>query len=509
MVDLSKGFENPLLNDDDFEDGFRKDVSDTPVFDGGDDVPLPDFGVDDLVLADPVVSDVQLSDGTSYSDAENEFVHDFFDDSVDVSDGGVQLSDVAESRLHVEDDESSDYDDEDDLLDFIHGEDDSVSDYDSVAVKAHRALSDYGDDDEDEADSFRLDPVLNLAIDMGASDVHISANDFVSFTILGDIVRIEDFGILSSQNTQNAYIEIVSHQSQSAFNQEFLLDSSYVIRTGAHVGRRLRLNVTKSYANISMVLRVIADTIPDPEDLNVPTDLMRWTKLPNGLVFLNGPTGVGKTTTLASLMRRMQMTRAQKLLTFENPIEFNYGTVGKALVTQHELGMDTRTFAQGLKGAMREAPNIIMVGEVRDNIEINALLTAAETGHLAVSTMHTISAPAAIDRIMSQFRGDDQGRVLNTLSNVCRGIANQVLLKSIDGKSRFAVFEVLNVDSKVRLLIAQGDVQGIRDYQIENKITMEHNLVRSVLSKKCTTDEALYSASDPILFEEILKNRAV
>jgi twitching motility protein PilT len=208
-------------------------------------------------------------------------------------------------------------------------------------------------------------------------------------------------------------------------------------------------------------------------------------------------------TTLASLVKRIQLTRHQKIITLERPVEFIFGSAFNSLVTQREIGRDARQFSTALDSAMRQAPDIIMVGEVRNKIEVNELLRAAETGHLTISTMHTNSAAATLNRIKSLYEGDDQLRVLASLSDVARGFANQVLLPTVDGQSRFAVWEVLTVTEAVAQLILAGDVKGIRDYQMSRGITMEHALVAAVEAGKCTPEAAFRKSASPHLFLQL------
>lgn len=210
-------------------------------------------------------------------------------------------------------------------------------------------------------------------------------------------------------------------------------------------------------------------------------------------------------TTLASIIKRKQETSAEKIITVESPVEFQYGTEGKALVWQREVGRDTRSFANAMKSAMRQAPDTMVIGEVRDRREIDALLFAAETGHLAISTMHTNSASATVSRIKSLFIGDEQARVMATLADVSRGYANQVLLKSLSEDSRFAVREVLEFNPEVSKLLSVGDVEGIRNYQIENEITLEHNLVKAISEGKCSVQEARSKSSYPLFFDELVE----
>lgn len=224
--------------------------------------------------------------------------------------------------------------------------------------------------------------------------------------------------------------------------------------------------------------------------------------LHNGIVTHNS-------TTLASMLRRIQLERPQKIITLERPIEFVYPDNGKALVVQREIGKDARSFSKALDSAMRQAPNIIMVGEVRNRDEVNELLRAAETGHLTISTMHTNSAAATINRIKSLYEGDDQLRVLASLSDVARGFANQVLVKTLDGKGRFAVREVLSIDKEISKLILKGDVEAIRNIQIKRGLTMEHELVKAIKDGKCTINAARSQSSYPALFDELLRKEGL
>lgn len=388
------------------------------------------------------------------------------------------------------------------IIDDDEDEDDE-DDYPPRAKSSFELLD--TEDDLDELGGFNLDAVISKAIESNASDIHINADDEVAFTILNDIYRMSEFGMLTPNITQRLQLEIISHVLESDFVQELELDTAYVVKTGKHAGRRLRLSVGKSFGNIFMVFRVISDRIPTPEELGITGTLLDWCQLPNGLVMMNGPTGTGKSTTLASLVRQIQLTRRQKIITIEKPIEYVYGTDGLGLVTQREVGKDSRTFAGALTSAMRQAPKIILIGEVRNKVEVNELLRAAETGHLAISTMHTNSAPATINRIKSLYEGDDQIRILGSLADVSRGFANQVLVKTPDGKGRFAIREVLEVNETVSSLILKGDVAGLQKYQMGEKITMDHELVRAAAGNFCTVAEARAQSAMPNRFDRILK----
>lgn len=211
-------------------------------------------------------------------------------------------------------------------------------------------------------------------------------------------------------------------------------------------------------------------------------------------------------TTLASLLNAAIQERAQKIITIERPIEYVFANNGKGFVTQREVGPDTREFATALDSAMRQAPDIIMIGESRNREEIDQVLRAAETGHLAFTTMHTNSAAATINRIKSLFDGSEQRRVLSTLSDVARGFANQVLVPTSDGTSRFAIREVLPFTEEVSALVADADVKGIRNFQIENHITMEDGLVKAVIDGRCTLEAAKSQSAYPHMFDQMIKD---
>lgn len=396
----------------------------------------------------------------------------------------------------------------DSLEDLLAG--DEVESEDEEDAEEPDQYSYYEDDEEEDLlQGFDLDSVLADAIDEDASDVHLSPNHPVSFSILGEIHKKDHYAPLNGTMTQRVIQAILTHVLETSFIENLELDTSYVLKSGRHKGRRMRLSVGKTFGEVFMVFRVISDDIPPPDVLGIPQEMVGWTDLSNGLVMMNGPTGTGKSVTLASMLRRIQMERASKIITIERPVEFIYGPEGRSMVTQREVGKDARAFADALTSALRQAPDIIMVGEVRNQDEVNELLRAAETGHLAISTMHTNSAANTITRVKSLYTGSEQARILGSLSEVSRGFANQVLVLSPDGKSRSAVREILTIDEEVSRLILLGDARGIRDYQIERSITMEHGLAEAVVSGKCTAEEARAKTAYPTLLERLLSDVGV
>ena len=210
-------------------------------------------------------------------------------------------------------------------------------------------------------------------------------------------------------------------------------------------------------------------------------------------------------TTMASILREIQLTQEKKIITIEKPIEAIFPDDGKALVVQRAIPEDCVDFEFGLTGAMRQNPDYILIGEVRNQTEVSEFLRAAETGHLAMSTIHTVNNVTTLNRIRSLFSGEEQRRILATLGDVLRGIVNQQLVMRKDGTGRFAVREALTIDYKIRRLIAEDNFQAIRDFQEANGNTMEQQLAKAVLADKCTLEEARSKAPDQIYFDHVFE----
>lgn len=350
-----------------------------------------------------------------------------------------------------------------------------------------------------------IDQILTEAIITGASDVHIAADLMVSMTRNGDIIRYDGYAI-PDEETMHEIVHngILSHQQQSAFNREYEFEGAYTLMYGPMAGRRTRLTIGKTFGKYFMVFRIISEYIPSIEELKIDEEIIKWSHYPNGLFLLCGPTGSGKSTTLASVIHNLQMTTRKKIITIEKPIEYIYPDDAPSLVVQRDVGEDTRGFYEGLTSAMRQSPNVILLGEVRNTEEVTELLRAAETGHLAISTMHTNSVATTINRIQNLFSGNEQRRIMSTLADTMRGVGNQVLVKTKDGEGRFAVRELLTINDEIKELIVKGDIRGIRRYQIEREATMEHNLAKAVQEGKCHYEDALGQTADPILFNKLL-----
>lgn len=357
---------------------------------------------------------------------------------------------------------------------------------------------------EEGMDILNIDDALRQGVEYGASDIFIKANSPVWYRVNGIMFPLKRFQWVNQEGIFPLAMGMILNELSRQFTQDLELDTSYVIQEGEHEGARFRVNFIKSDGNgVTLVFRYINPHIETPESLGLPDDVIEWADMPRGLVLVTGPTGSGKSTSLSSLIRRIQLNTRKHILTIEKPVETVYPKDGLSLVTQREVGEDTLSFANALTSAMRDAPDVILVGEMRTNEEISATVEAADTGHLTWSTLHTKSAEETILRILSKFEGEDKADILARLSSNLVGIMAQQLLQRKDGNGRIAVHEVLHVDRDVSEMILKGDVHGIHDYMMEKRISMDHQLLRMVTEDSISYSEALGHAMNPNEFEEL------
>jgi twitching motility protein PilT len=260
--------------------------------------------------------------------------------------------------------------------------------------------------------------LLEHCLLMGGSDLHLAAGAAPTARVNGELVQIDGFTVLLPDVIERLVFAILTERKIAEFGEELELDTSY-----ASPGKsRFRMNVFRQRGSVGAVLRTIPFHIPDFQSLHMPAVITTFAQLPRGLVLVTGPTGSGKTTTLASLLDIINRTKAVHILSCEDPIEFLYSHQ-KAIVNQREVGADTKTFASALKRALREDPDVIVVGEMRDYETIHMALTAAETGHLVFATLHTQSAPQTVDRIVDVFPPDQQGQIRVMLATTLQAVA--------------------------------------------------------------------------------------
>jgi twitching motility protein PilT len=303
---------------------------------------------------------------------------------------------------------------------------------------------------------FDFADVLTRMAEERASDVHLSPGFPPAMRVRGRIVPIEEYGPLSSQATRDTVYSLLNDDQRKRFESRKQLDLAYAVPGVA----RFRVNCFFQRGAISAAFRRIPHEIPELQELGLPAILEDFTRKPRGFVLVTGPTGSGKSTSLAAMMDIINREREEHILTIEDPIEFLHNHK-KCIVNQREIGADAEDFSLALKSALREDPDVILVGEMRDLETISTALTAAETGHLVFATLHTQSTAQTVDRIIDIFPANQQSQVRMQLSIALQGIVTQQLLPTSDGAGRVVACEVLVPTPAVRNLIREGKTHQI------------------------------------------------
>ncbi|TML84172.1 MAG: type IV pilus twitching motility protein PilT, partial [Actinobacteria bacterium] len=303
--------------------------------------------------------------------------------------------------------------------------------------------------------NFDFADILLEVIEADASDLHLTAGSPPMVRERGRL-RPLDYPNLTPQDTREIVYSILNNEQRKRLETDWQIDLSYSVPSKA----RFRVNAFFQRASIGAVMRTIPSDIPHLEELGLPPVLLEFTRKPRGFVLVTGPTGSGKSTTLAAMVDRINEERDEHILTIEDPIEFLHRHK-KCIVNQRELGTDASTFALGLKAAPRQDPDVILVGEMRDLETMATALTAAETGHLVFATLHTQDTAQTVDRIVDAFPPAQQHQVRVQLSIALQGIVTQQLLQTADGKGRVCATEVLVPTPGVRNLIREGKTHQI------------------------------------------------
>jgi twitching motility protein PilT len=307
--------------------------------------------------------------------------------------------------------------------------------------------------------SVELLDLMALADERGASDVHLAPGRKPAFRVHGEMTPVEEYPGISAEESTRLLYSILRDDQRLDLDQRWEIDLSYALNLGArHV--RFRINMHRQYRGLSAVFRLIPDKILTPEQIGLEDAIVALTQLPRGLVLVTGPTGSGKTTTLATMLDQINRSRPYHILTIEDPIEFLHPEQ-RCVVTQRELGAHTQSFANALRSALREDPDVILVGEMRDLETIALALTAAETGHLVFATLHTTDASQTVDRIIDVFPAEQQGMVRSQLGSVLQAVVCQVLLPKEGGKGRVAAREILLASPAIGNLIRESQTQKI------------------------------------------------
>jgi len=304
--------------------------------------------------------------------------------------------------------------------------------------------------------SFDFAELLMEVLHRRASDLHVTAGQHPVIRVRGRLVQLEDYPVLTTVATREVIYSILTNDQRQRLETDWQLDFAYAIPGVA----RFRVNAYVQRQAISAAFRLIPQELPSIDDLGLPAVLHDFARRPRGMVLVTGPTGSGKSTSLAGIIDEINRTREEHILTIEDPIEFLHKHK-KCIVNQREIGSDAQSFASALKGALRQDPDVILVGEMRDLETIHTALTAAETGHLVFATLHTQDTPQTIDRIIDVFPPEQQQQVRVQLSVALQGIVTQQLLPTLDGSGRIAACEVLVPTPAIRNLIREGKTHQI------------------------------------------------
>ena len=340
----------------------------------------------------------------------------------------------------------------------------------------------------------RIDAFLEIGKQQGGSDIHFTVGLPPLVRLDGELLPIK-YRPLSEDECDAIVVEILSQAQEQVFRAQGALDFAYQT---PELGR-FRINVCRHRKGLAAICRVIPDDVPDLATLGLPRVLAQFTRLSNGLVLVTGPAGTGKSTTLAAMIREINVQRSLNVITLEDPVEFVHVSQ-RAQVVQREVGTHVPSFKEGLRAALRQDPDVILVGELRDAETITLALEAAETGHLVLGTLHTRGAAQTIDRIVDAHPSDNQAQVRHSLADNLKAVISQELVRAADGRGRRAALEVLVVTVAVQQMIREG-----KSFQIPGAITtgkrlgmqlMDQSLLALVRAGEVDPDEAFLKAED-------------
>ncbi len=350
----------------------------------------------------------------------------------------------------------------------------------------------------------KIDAFFKLMNEQGASDLHLTTGQQPALRIRGEIERIK-YRVLDSDELRGMLYEIAPEDKIKVFEETGDIDFGYEIPGLA----RYRSNFFMQKNGVAAVFREIPDTIMTIEQLKLPAVIGKLATLPRGLVLVTGPTGSGKSTTLAAIVHEANRSRKDHIITIEDPIEFVHQSQ-MCIVNHREVGLHTKTFSSALRGALREDPDIILVGEMRDLETISLAVEAAATGHLVFSTLHTSSAPKTVDRVIEVFPHDQQEQMRSTLSDGLRAVVAQVLFKRVDIKGRVAALEILIGTAAVRNLIREAKTHQLPSMLQTGKkygmVLLDDSIMDLLNKGMISPDDAYMKANDKGRFRPLLQN---
>jgi twitching motility protein PilT len=338
--------------------------------------------------------------------------------------------------------------------------------------------------------------LLLEVIERNASDLHLTAGAHPTVRVRGRLMALEDYPVMTTEQTREIVYSILTNDQRQRLETDWQIDFAYAVPNQA----RFRVNAYYQRAAIGAAFRLIPFSIKTVAELGLPSIMHDLARKPRGFVLVTGPTGSGKSTSLAAVVDEINASREEHIMTIEDPIEFLHGHK-KCIVNQREIGSDAKSFASELKGALRQDPDVILVGEMRDLETIHTALTAAETGHLVFATLHTQDTPQTIDRIIDVFPAEQQQQVRVQLAVALQGIVTQQLLPTADGVGRVAACEVLLATPAIRNLIREGKTHQIySSLQTGGSLgmqTMDAALATLVRADKITQKMAESRSSTP------------
>jgi twitching motility protein PilT len=353
-----------------------------------------------------------------------------------------------------------------------------------------------------------IDRLLEHVVAHNASDLHVTVGSRPIVRVHGTLRRVEEEPVMTPEMTREMFYRILSTEQQKHLEIKRQLDLAYSVPGLA----RFRVNIYSQRESLAGAFRLIPTELKTLEELGLPAHLHDLTRKPRGIVLVTGPTGSGKSTTLAALIDEINRTRYDHIITIEDPIEFLHRHKN-CIVNQREIGADALSFGDALRAALRQDPDVILVGEMRDKETIAIALTAAETGHLVFATLHTQSAPSTIDRIIDVFPAEQQDQVRMQLALSLEGVVTQTLLKTADEQGRVPALEVLVPDDAVRNLIRQGKIEQVYSFmQTGSKRgmqTMEQSLADLVSKHLITVEQAVSRSTRPEQLLGILERSGI
>lgn len=353
------------------------------------------------------------------------------------------------------------------------------------------------------SENVKIQQLFKLMVESNGSDMHLAVGSPPGLRVNGEIVRVK-IPSLTASDTKRLVYQVLTEEQKNEFEKNLEIDLSFGIKGLA----RFRANIFHSKGGVSAVFRQIPSIIPDFKTLNLPNVLIDMTDVSNGLILVTGPTGSGKSTTLASLLDRLNENEAGHIVTLEDPIEFMHPHKN-CIVNQREVGSDSLSFSNSLKSLLRQDPDIVLVGELRDAETIEAALTIAETGHLVFGTLHTNSAVQTINRIINVFPSDQQGQIRTLLSFVLQGVVSQQLLPKTYEPGRVLAMEVMVPTPAIRNLIREDKIHQIYSamqtgQESSGMMTMNQSLKKHVDKGLIDNDTAISYSTNPEELRSVL-----